>query len=62
MAGYLTVIGIVWFALSLPDGKKQHQLYSYRSYARKFVNELATPKDLDELEQRIQARRAELNN
>lgn len=42
--------------------KKQHQLYSYRSYARKFVNELATPKDLDELEQRIQARRAELNN
>lgn len=31
-------------------------------YARKFVNELATPKDLDELEQRIQARRAEMNN
>ena len=40
--------------------KQQHRIYSYRSYVRKFIREMATEKDLDEIEQRVKDRRAEL--
>lgn len=42
------------------ENKEKKRLYRYRSYSRKFVREMATTEDLDELQQLINARRNEL--
>lgn len=40
--------------------KAKHRLYSYRSYARKFIREMATLDDIDELETLLQTRKQKL--
>lgn len=41
--------------------KEQQRLYRYRSYARKYVKELASESDLLELQARLEERLKELN-
>lgn len=44
------------------EHKEEHRFYSYRSYARKFIRDMARVEDLDDLETRIKERREALHN
>lgn len=42
--------------------KDKQRVYQYRSYARSYINKMATTEDLDELVKLIDERRKELNS